>query len=358
MTAIPTRSRPRVNAIATATPQCEVHHSYNDWAEHQLSGSRGAAIFHRMMARSGIEQRFSVLSQDDGRIGFGSFYNAGASPGTAARMAHYAASAPDLAVEAIGKLPELSGITHMVTASCTGFMAPGLDQVVARRLGLPATVERLFLGFMGCYAGITALRTAAMIVRADPAARVLVLTVELCTLHMQDTDDLEQLLAMGQFADGTAAAVVSASGEGLALGDALSLTLDDAAELITWHVGDTGFAMHLSGAVPGRLVAQLEDPATLRAIVGDGGTEAIDSWAIHPGGRSILDAVERALDLSGDALVHSREVLRTCGNMSSATVLFVLQRIMAERPEHGVALAFGPGLAVEGLHYAWHDHAG
>ena len=353
-----TERQPRIEAIASATPHCEVHETYSHWAERQLAGTREAAIFHRMMDRSGIERRYSVLSGADGRMSFGSFYNSGASPGTAHRMARYAESAPELALRAIAGLPDLTGITHMVTASCTGFMAPGLDQVVARRLGLPASLERVFLGFMGCYAGVTALRTAAMIVRGDPSARVLVLAVELCTLHMQDTADLEQLLAMGQFADGAAAAVVSATGEGLALGKALSLTLNDASELITWHVGDTGFDMHLSGAVPSRLAAQLEDQATVKAIVGEGSLAENASWAVHPGGRSILDAVERGLGLPGDALEASREVLRTCGNMSSATVLFVLERLMALRPEQGTALAFGPGLAVEGLHYGWTNDAG
>ena len=349
---------PRITAIATALPGCEVHHSYNAWALRQLKGSRKAAIFERMMERSGIAQRFSVLPQGDGQLSFGSFYNAGASPSTAARMARYCESAPELALEAISRLPALDGITHMVTASCTGFMAPGLDQVVARRLGLAPTVERIFLGFMGCYAGVTALRTAGMIVRADPQARVLVLSVELCTLHMQDTDDLEQLLAMGQFADGAGAAIVSGEGAGLALGKALSLTLNDAADLITWDVGNTGFAMHLSGAVPARLAEQLDDPATLAQITGGTDGDEIVSWAIHPGGRSILDAVERGLALPDGALAASREVLRSAGNMSSASIMFVLERLMGEQPGHGLALAFGPGLGVEGLHYQWTGDAG
>ena len=340
---------PRVNAIATAVPSCDVHASYTHWAEQQLA-DRKAAVFRRMEARGGISHRFSVLSGEDAALDFGSFYMSGASPGTAQRMQRYGVAAPDLALEAIAALPSTDGVTHLVIASCTGFMAPGLDQVIARRLGLAPDVERVSIGFMGCYAGITLLRTAAHIVRSDPDARVLAVAAELCSLHLQETDDLESLLAMGQFADGAAAALVSAEGEGLGLGEGLSAALQDSDDLITWTVGDTGFAMHLSGAVPGRLAEALDD-SDLQAKIR--GAEPPQAWAVHPGGRSVLDAVERGLSLSNDALNASRSVLSEFGNMSSATVIFVLERLMRERPENGIALAFGPGLAMEGLRFSW-----
>src|SRR5262249_52815040 len=155
-------------------------------------------------------------------------------PSTARRMAVYAREAPELALAAVRLLPELGQVTHLVVASCTGFTAPGLDQVLARRLGLDPGVERVVIGFMGCYPGGTALRSAAHVVRSDPTARVLVVAVELCTLHLQPTRSLERLLAMAQFADGAGAALVTAEGSGLALGEGLSLTLDDTAQLITW----------------------------------------------------------------------------------------------------------------------------
>ncbi|WP_241462078.1 type III polyketide synthase [Aurantiacibacter marinus] len=340
---------PRINAIVTAVPECDVHARYTDWAEQQLPG-RKAAVFRRMEARGGIDHRFSVLSGTDAAMDFGSFYMSGSPPGTAQRMQRYAEAAPDLALKAIAGLPSTDGVTHLVIASCTGFMAPGLDQVIARRLGLATNVERVSIGFMGCYAGVTLLRTAAHIVRSQPSARVLAVSVELCTLHLQETDDLESLLAMGQFADGAAAVLVSAQSEGLGLGEGLSATLEDSEDLITWTVGDTGFAMHLSGAVPGRLAEALDDPQLQATIEGDLRPEA---WAIHPGGRSVLDAAERGLKLPSEALKSSRAVLSECGNMSSATVLFVLQRLMAAKPENGIALAFGPGLAMEGLRFGW-----
>jgi predicted naringenin-chalcone synthase len=268
-------------------------------------------------------------------------------------MEVYAREAPGLALAAIHRLGELGEVTHMVVASCTGFTAPGLDQVLARRLGLAPTVERVVIGFMGCYAGVTALRTAGHIVRSDPTARVLVVAIELCSLHLQPTDRLDRLMAMAQFADGCAAALVTAEGAGLVLGEGLSLTLEDSHDLITWTIGDTGFAMELSGEVPGRLAEALGQDAVADAVTSGQPIEAIEAWAVHPGGKSIVDAVERGLGLPAGKVAASRAVLQEYGNMSSASVLFVLERLMAERPASGVALAFGPGLAMEGLRFGW-----
>ncbi len=347
--------QPRINAIATAVPTSECDATYYAWAMRQLEGRREAGLLQRMMQRSGIGKRFTVLSEGDTFQPEGSFYDVPEAPSTYARMAVYAREAPELALAAIGRLGDLSGITHMVVASCTGFTAPGLDQVIARRLSLAATVERVVIGFMGCYAGVTALRTAAHIVRSDPDARVLVVSVELCTLHLQPTDGLESLLAMGQFADGAAAALVTADGAGLALAEGLSMTLEDSHELITWTIGDTGFAMELSGEVPGRLADALGQAEVAKAVTGGKPIDSIDAWAVHPGGKSIVDAVERGLGLPPEKVAASREVLQNYGNMSSATVLFVLERLMREQPATGIALAFGPGLAMEGLRFGWTD---
>ncbi|APE28418.1 type III polyketide synthase [Aurantiacibacter gangjinensis] len=349
MDRVPQPVTPRINAIGTAVPAADVHQVYSDWARRQLEGTREAAMLDRMIGRGGIAHRHSVLSGEDAQLVDGSFYASDLPAGTGERMRRFAEHAPDLAVEAAGKLPSLEGITHIIVASCTGFMAPGLDQVLARRLGLASDVQRLSIGFMGCYAGVTLLRTAGQIVRAEPDARVLAISVELCTLHMQETTDIGALLAMGQFADGAAAAIVSSYGEGLALGQSISATLDDSDELITWTITDTGFLMHLSGEVPGRLsdaFARQDLRARLKV-------DANTSLAVHPGGKSILDAVERGLGLPSDALEASRSVLHDYGNMSSASVIFVLEKLAATRPERGIALAFGPGLAMEGLHFGW-----
>ncbi|KQR83633.1 type III polyketide synthase [Sphingomonas sp. Leaf343] len=343
-----------VNAIGTAAPPHDIHDAFIAWAQSRVAGDE-ARLFARMARRSGIGHRWSVLPptrEGLSPVSPGGFY-AGAMPGTAARMGLYADAAPTLslaAVAALGERTDLNGISHLVVASCTGFVAPGLDQIVAQRLGLPGSVERLLVGFMGCYAAVAALRTARHLVRSEPAARVLVICCELSTLHLQDTVALEPLLAMLQFGDGAAAALVTADPAGFALGAPFAATLPDSDALIRWTITDTGFAMHLSGEVPRRIADALDDEAFRRTVTGGCGADAIDGWAVHAGGRSILDAVEQSLALPEDALTASRAVLADHGNMSSATLMFVLERLLAGPPvTNGVALAFGPGLAAEGF---------
>lgn len=301
-----------------------------------------------MAQRSGIDHRWSVLDATGQALHESGGFYGDMWPSTAQRMGIYGDAAPALAVRAIKALSQqvaIDGITHLVVASCTGFTAPGTDQRIAALLGLSPSVERLLIGYMGCYAAIVALRSARHIVRSQPDARVLVVCVELSSLHLQEEPHIEPLLAMLQFGDGAAAALVTAEPGGIALRQPFSTTLPDSADLIRWNLGDHGFAMHLSGKVPGVLAAALADPAMLPIPSRD-----VDLWAIHAGGRSILDAVARGLDLPADALEHSRAVLRAFGNMSSATLLFVLARILAGEEEgQGIALAFGPGLAAEGL---------
>ena len=309
-----------------------------------------------MAERSGIEHRWSVLPPAPGNLPHdrpGGFYH-GPMPATSTRMRTYAEEAPKLALAAIAKLREqvaLDGITHLVVASCTGFVAPGIDQIIARELDMP-DVERTLVGFMGCYAAVCALRTAHHIVRSDPQARVLTVTVELCTLHLQQTQQLEGLLAMLQFSDGAAAALVTAEPGGFEMSQLFSAALEDSHELIQWKIVDTGFEMVLSGEVPQRIQHALEDQGTRSKLYNGWPPESVDSWAVHAGGRSILDAVEKGLELPQGALFASREVLSSRGNMSSSTLMFVLAMLM-ERPDtkRGVAIAFGPGLAAEGFHF-------
>ena len=351
---------PRITSIGTAVPDHDIHAAFVEWAPGRIADERDRALFRRMASRAQIEQRWSVLPRgaDGGSpVASGGFY-AEDMPGTAARMEIYAETAPRLATEAVEALGEadLSAITHLVVASCTGFTAPGIDQIIAARLGLAESIERTLVGFMGCYGAVTALRTAWHIARSDPAARILVVAVELSTLHLQPDSELEPLLAMLLFGDGAAAAIVSAEGPGFAVERQFSATLPDSERLIRWHVGDTGFAMHLSGKVPARISDALADPVIRRRLVGDEPPSAFDSWAVHAGGRTVLDAVETGLGLPPDALAESRAVLREHGNMSSATLMFALKRLLDD-PEHqrGIALAFGPGLAAEGFTFSRQD---
>ncbi len=345
-----------LNALATATPGHDIHQAFIEWATPRIADNRMRALFARMAGRSGIAHRWSVLPPTPAGgspVAPGGFYDVPGLPPTSARMAAYADHAPDLALAAIARLGDafaLARVTHLVVASCTGFVAPGIDQIIARRLGLAPTVERVLIGFMGCYAGVTALRNARHIVRSDPEAVVLVVSVELSTLHLSLADTPEPLLAMLQFSDGAAAGIVSAAPGGISLGEGRSLALDGSADLIRWDIGDKGFAMQLSGEVPGRLRAALSDAAVQRTLFGDGGPPPL--LAVHAGGRSVLDAVEAALGVRADALADSRAVLAACGNMSSATILFVLAAMMARGAQgEGVAIAFGPGLAAEAIRF-------
>ncbi len=309
-----------------------------------------------MAERSGIEHRWSVLPRpEDGGspTGRGGFYGLGPPP-TSERMALYAKAAPKLALDAIDALKQvfpIAGVTHLVVASCTGFVAPGIDQIIAEAVELP-DVERTLVGFMGCYAAVAALRTARHIVRSEPSARVLVVTVELSSLHLQEARELEPLLAMLQFADGAAAALITSEPGGFAVARPFVMNLPESQELIRWTIGDTGFEMHLSGEVPGRIRSALQqEPVRERLIDGQPLTK-VDCWAVHAGGHSILNAVEQGLGLDPEALAASRDVLARFGNMSSSTLMFVLAELL-EQEEHrtGIALAFGPGLAVEGFHF-------
>lgn len=342
-----------VHAIGTAVPGHDIHTPYIDWAKHQLVDVREQALFSRMAERSGIDHRWSVLLPGDGGnspIDPGGFYAGDSFPLTGQRMQVYAREAPALALAAIEDLIRqvpLENITHLVVASCTGFVAPGIDQIIVQRLGLGPNVERTLIGFMGCYAAVSALRVAHYIARADRTARILVVTVELCSLHLIDSHDIKVLLAAMQFADGAAAALVSAQASGIRLERFLSMTLPDSEELIQWTIGDAGFEMVLSGEVPNRIAHGLDKAALYNGLLGVG-DHADLSWAIHPGGKSILDAVEAALELDSSALAASRAVLAQYGNMSSSTLMFVLAELGALSAHgKGIAMAFGPGMAAE-----------
>jgi alpha-pyrone synthase len=346
-----------INAIGTAVPRHDVHRAFIAWAERQIGDERQRALFRRMADRSGIEHRWSVLPPAEGGgspVDIGGFY-AGRSPPTSRRMQVYAAEAPKLALEAIARLAQsvsLVGVTHLVMASCTGFTAPGIDQIIAEALGL-GDVERTLVGFMGCYAAVSALRVAHHIVRSEPEARVLAVTVELSSLHLQHEKEVEPLLAMLQFSDGAAAALVTAEPRGFAIEANFAMSLESSAELITWTIGDTGFAMHLSGDVPARIAGALHDEAVRAKMLGPWKVDEVDAWAVHAGGRSILDAVEKSLGLGREALAASRNVLARYGNMSSSTLMFALAELLARgEAKRGLALAFGPGLAAEGFRFA------
>lgn len=343
-----------LNVVGTALPKHEVHGCFKDFARRQITGRR-QVVLDRMLSRSGIEQRWSTLSPSDtdDSVDKDGFYSYGSFPPTSLRMARYDAHATEVAGKAVRDLGiPVEGVTHLLVTSCTGLSAPGVDLQLIDMLGLSRSVERTLIGFMGCYAGITALRLARQIVRGEPRARVLIVSVELCTLHLQETDDLEKILSFSIFGDGAAACLVTSEAVGMRLDKPVTATLPAARDLIRWNVGEQGFDMVLSGKTPAALAEGL--PPAMQHIAPEG-HESISRWAVHPGGKSILDAVEDSLSLEKDALAMSRRVLKNYGNMSSATVLFVLKEMLDEGvgpAELGVAMAFGPGLTAETIRFS------
>ncbi len=347
-----------INRVGTALPPHDVHQAFIDFAHSLMPDDRARRIFSRMAERSGIEHRYSHLCPNPPRapcLDDSGLYRRGAFPGTAERMRAYEEQATGLAVQAVEALAP-GRVTHLVVASCTGFTAPGLDQLLAERLGLDGSIERTLIGFMGCYAAVPALRAAHHIVRSDPAARILVVNLELCTLHLQETQDLETVLSFLLFGDAATAALVTAEPTGIAIRDFRTATVPDTQDLITWRIGDQGFDMRLSGHVPTAIAAVLRaerarnDPDGI--LRGDAASD-ITHWAVHAGGRTVLDAVEQGLDLLPEALAHSRAVLRAIGNVSSATLPFVLARLLADpQPGPGLAMAFGPGLVAETFRFS------
>lgn len=347
-------ARAWLNRIGTAVPPHDIHAAFVDFARTTALDGHAAPVFDRMAALAEIEHRYAIFAPGpqprDRILDSEGFYRRGAFPGTAARMARYEPAALELAAQAVAALniaDERAAITHLIVASCTGFSAPGLDFQLMRALGLGDSIERSIVGFMGCFAAVNALKLAAHIVLAQPHAKVLVVNVELSSLHLQEDWRIEKLLSFLLFGDGAAACLVSAEPCGIALGPFRAAVIPNAADLITWHIGDQGFVMHLSGQVPGRIRRWLLQHGA--ALLWERMVHEIPLWAVHAGGRSILDAVQHGLALPARALDVSRSVLRDYGNMSSATLVFVLQRILRDGAStgDGVAMAFGPGLTVE-----------
>ncbi|WP_058188390.1 type III polyketide synthase [Terracidiphilus gabretensis] len=344
-----------IHRIATAVPPNDVHRPFVEFAETMLPEGTVRSLFRRMARMSAIEHRYSFVEPvENGDATWrdrDGLYVTGAFPTTARRMEAYEKFAPRLAENALDRLAlseeERRSVTHVIVTSCTGLYAPGLDFDIVRHLGLSTSVERTMIGFMGCYAAINALKAAHHIVRSEPKSKVLMMNLELCTLHLQETENIEQLLSFLLFADGCAACLIGAEPQGLAIDSFLAVNLPQTSGLITWKIRDGGFDMHLSGQVPGEIKRGLKDVS--REVLRGKEIADVDLWAVHPGGRTVLDAVEHAMELPEEALRFSRSVLGQFGNMSSATVMFVLADVLAQAQagQQGCAMSFGPGVTAE-----------
>ncbi len=357
------KSTTTILGIGTATPMAVLQERILDVAmDLGCHGPEQRAWLKRLSLRSGIESRGSVLAcgDDDDLESPRRFYPPATGPNdrgptTAARMDRYAQEAPVLALQAAAAALEDSQVnpgqvTHLITASCTGFFSPGLDAILIEKLSLPRDVRRLHVGFMGCHAAFNAL-AAARDAAANPRAKVLVCCVELCSLHLAYGTDPGKLVANALFADGAAAAVIGhASGAGdWCLRDFSSYLIPDSPDAMTWTIGDHGFEMTLSAGVPAIIRKHLGRWCESWLARHDLTIADIAGWAIHPGGPKILAAVGEALELDAEDLRFSRAVLARHGNMSSATILFILREMGGEISGPCVAIGLGPGLTAEGM---------
>jgi predicted naringenin-chalcone synthase len=355
---------PKIIAIGTANP---IHcHQQNDIMRFMLDANnpdeKNKKLLPILYHRSGINTRYSVFSDFSLARGQWDFFGDNCTmPSLEKRMAFYNQEAVKLSVAAIDNCLQnikenevnIQEVTHLITVTCTGLSAPGLDIQLVQALNLSPNIIRTSVNFMGCYAALHAIKIADAFCKADASAKVLVVCAELCTLHFQKSNDIDAILSSTLFADGSAACLISGDNndKGLEIKQFYSqIALSGQADM-AWQLSSTGFLMTLSSHVP-KLIKQ-EIRNLLKNSLQKLGLriENITDWAIHPGGKNILEAVETSLELSVNALSDSYDVLKNYGNMSSPTILFVLKKMMVDSSKKGniFAIAFGPGITMESV---------
>ncbi len=316
---------------------------------------------------TGIKRRYSVLPDFGLKAGQYVFFpnnpDLQSFPGTGARMQIYRKEALKLACKALEdcfrQIPEniIQGITHVITVSCTGMYAPGLDIEIAEYLNLPGTTSRTAINFMGCYAAFNALKTADAFCRSDPEATVLIVSVELCTIHYQNSSEWDHILSNAIFGDGAAACLITSSpltDKAFQLQGFFCDLEPKGKEEMTWGIGDFGFEMTLSSYVPELIKGGIKHLIKRLLHTFSSANTQIDLYAIHPGGKRILEVIEEELSLDKKQNHYAYSVLENYGNMSSATILFVLKELLndlsgQDNSKNVLSVAFGPGLTLESM---------
>ena len=349
----------KISAIGTAVPKHLIPQSkVVDFMSKMMDVvDEDKRKFRIIYKASGIEERYSVIDDYSKQTDF-SFYNEDKEaphPTTSDRMHLYEECAPELALEAISDcLPnnfDLQSITHLITFSCTGMYAPGLDLDIVERLGLSSNISRTCINFMGCYAAFNAIKSAYAFANAFPNAKVLIVGVELCTLHFQRFNEYDHIIANSIFGDGAAAAIIEKTNQkGFSIEHFYHAIASEGKSDMAWRIEDTGFHMRLSSYVPKILRTNLTNVFEQLFNALDTKQENIDYFAIHPGGKKIVQAVELALSIEKNQIRATYETLKHYGNMSSVSVLFVLKNIfkhLSTENQNILAMAFGPGLTIE-----------
>lgn len=353
-----------IEHISTLVPEHSFEQEFLRERMKEYVGSKRStkSIIHRIYSNSGIEKRHTVINdfRKNGHDPF--FFKSDGNldtPSTGSRNDLYTAHAKIMFVELARQLldenesTQKDEITHVITVSCTGFFAPEPAFEIVKKLGLSPSTQRFHLGFMGCFAAFPALKMAKSFCETDPDAKVMVICLELCSIHLQDSEETDNLISASVFADGASGVIVSSSKpehSGFRLDKFAGSVAKDSEKDMAWTIGDTGFDMVLSTYVPEIIESNLGQAVLPLFQNYDRDLESIDYWAIHPGGRAILDKIEKSFSLQPKHLQASRRVLNTYGNMSSATIFFVLKHLLEEQAgtdEATLAMAFGPGLTIE-----------
>ena len=356
----------KIVSIATAVPEFKHEQEsiltfmQNVYAMNDVDKRKMKFLYHQ----SGINTRYSVLPDYGLIANEWAFYPATENlepfPDLELRMKWFNKTAPKLSVSAIEKCIEnkidKQQITHLITVTCTGLSAPGLDLQVMEAMELPGNIFRTSVNFMGCYAAIHALKLADAFCHNDKKAKVLIVCTELCTLHFQKNNSMDNIASSLLFGDGSAAVLVTHNDdtlEGLRIKDFYSEVVLNGKKDMSWELSSTGFLMTLSGYIPD-LIEEDFNSLTENALQHAGiGKKDITHWCIHPGGKKILTSIQKSIGIPVESLQHSYNVLRDYGNMSSPTILFVLKEIMGElekaktKKENILGAAFGPGLTLE-----------
>ncbi len=350
-----------ISAIETSVPSH--FHTQKAMADFYANSTDDLSIRRKiqMVARkAAIDTRYSVLDDFSKTPEDFTFFSKNRQidpePTLGQRMSCFRSEALKLSLEAITKIQNIEkikeSITHVITVTCTGLFTPGLDIDIIKELNLKPTTQRSSINFMGCNAAILALNSANNICNSIPNSKVLVVCVELCTLHFQKNYSDDYILSTALFADGCAAVIVDSDpvneSENLKIQGFNSIILNEGSQEMAWEITEKGFIMNLTSYVSDLINGSMNDFLSSMEIEKD----SIDYWAIHPGGKKILDDFKKTLELDASILHHSYEVLRQFGNMSSATILFVLKALIdtntsAKKGENIFSAAFGPGLSIE-----------
>jgi predicted naringenin-chalcone synthase len=353
----------KIISIGTAVPKYGNKQSkILNFMQSAYKDETASRILKILFNHSGINARYSVIPDfDSGQPDHVLFSEDQCMPTVLDRSDIFKEHAVSLAIDAINDsfrkrnitLDEF-GVTHLITVTCTGIYAPGIDASLIEQLNLPNDIFHTSINFLGCNAAFPALKLADMIARTDEKAKVLIVCVELCTLHFQPKNNHDNLLSNTIFGDGAAAVIVTGDEPdyqgGMSMNGFYSLLLNKGKDLMSWNITPVNYEMVLNAKIPDFIGDEVGNIVVKAGRKFNMDPSSIDKWAIHPGGKKILDTIKKRLKLNETDLQYSYKVLDEYGNMSSPTILFVLNEIMQaeHKPNETIfSIGFGPGLSIE-----------